>query len=58
MGRSHEGFLLLVRECWNQRVEGCAMVRVSHKLKHMKQVLRRRIIETFGRVEMEIKNVE
>lgn len=41
MWGSHEEFLPLVRECWNQRVEDCAMVRVSKKLKRMKQVLRR-----------------
>lgn len=38
MWGSHEGFLPLVWEVWNVRVEGCAMVCISRKLKLLKGV--------------------
>lgn len=39
MWGSHEGFLPLVQAVWNDRVEGCAMVRISTKLKLLKHAL-------------------
>lgn len=29
----HETFILSVQEVWNERMEGCAMMRISRKLK-------------------------
>ncbi|XP_042964506.1 uncharacterized protein LOC122298703 [Carya illinoinensis] len=58
MWGSHDGFLSLVEQSWGEYVEGCAMVRVSRKLKRLKHVLIKWNREVFGRVEVEINRLE
>ncbi|XP_042962421.1 uncharacterized protein LOC122296685 [Carya illinoinensis] len=58
MWGSHEGFLSLVAQSWGENVEGCAMVRISRKLKRLKYELEKWNREIFGRVEVEINKIE
>ncbi|XP_042972959.1 uncharacterized protein LOC122304761 [Carya illinoinensis] len=58
MWGSHEGFLPLVRQCWEGDVDGCAMVRIKIKLKRLKGELVKWNREVFGRVEIEIYKLE
>ncbi|XP_042968952.1 uncharacterized protein LOC122301611 [Carya illinoinensis] len=55
---SHDSFIPMVQDVWNSDINGCAMVRISRKLKVLKGVLRKGNKETFGRVEEEIKRLE
>lgn len=58
MWGTHEDFLQVVKRCWMEPVECCAMVRLTKKLKALKKVLQKWNVEVFGRVEYEIKNLE
>ena len=58
MWGTHEGFLPLVREAWNQNVDGSPMVKVSRKLQILKSMLRKWNIDIFGQVHLELANVE
>lgn len=40
MWGSHASFLLVIKECWSQSIEGCPMVQVSIKLKLLKKLYR------------------
>lgn len=58
MWGTHEGFMEVVRSSWCRPMEGCAMKRVSKKLKWLKKYLQKWNVEAFGRVEGEIKAIE
>lgn len=52
------GFLPLVQTVWGEQIGGCAMVRISKKLKKLKNILWKWNQEVFGRVEIELKKLE
>lgn len=55
---SHPNFLEVARNCWEENVTGCAMVRLSQKIKKLKIVLRKWNMEVFGRFDMQLKAIE
>ncbi|KAF5447247.1 hypothetical protein F2P56_032815 [Juglans regia] len=55
---THDAFLSLVNEVWSMHVDGCPMFQISKKLKPLKCALRKWNIEVFGRVEVELQNLE
>ncbi|KAF5450310.1 hypothetical protein F2P56_030673 [Juglans regia] len=57
MWGTHEGFLPLAREVWNQSLEGSPMVKLAKRLKLLKAMLWKWNFETFGRVDLELVKV-
>lgn len=58
MWGTHDGFLPLVKVVWNAHVDGCPMFRFSMELKALKSAMRKWNIELFGRVEVELRDLE
>ncbi|KAG6681815.1 hypothetical protein I3842_13G108400 [Carya illinoinensis] len=55
---SHEELISLVQLIWNSNIGGCAMFRISRKLKLLKRALKSWNQEVFGRVNVELKKLE
>lgn len=54
----HDDFLAVVRDCWNQDIQRCLMVKFSGKLKKLKQVLKKWNMEVFDRVDVDLNVIE
>ncbi|KAG2712445.1 hypothetical protein I3760_04G126400 [Carya illinoinensis] len=58
MWTSHEGFLELFKNVWDEEATGCVLVRLVIGLKKLKQALKEWNVATFSQVERELTNME